>query len=87
MTTARIVVLAIAVGAIGGDVACAACGAISGRPSSAQPAAHPISRTGHDSDPLRLALNAITNPDILHSGARDDRPFRRGDNINVTTQK
>lgn len=58
MNTAGIVVLTIAVGAIGA----AACAA-------------------------RRTPNRFTAPNIIRTSARDGRAFRRGDNIQVATQK
>ncbi len=87
MNTARIVVLTVAVGAVSGATACAARGVVSSGPSSGEPAPHLLGSASRTSDPLAPALNALTDSDILQSSARGDRSFRRGDNINVTTQK
>jgi hypothetical protein len=84
MNTARIVVLTIAVGAIGA-AACSARGAGSNSPS-AEPAVRPLGARSPNSGPLSRELNRFTAPDIIQI-ARDDRAFRRGDDIQVATQK
>jgi hypothetical protein len=87
MNTARNVVLTVAIGAVSGAATCSVCGSVGLELSSARPAAHLLGSENRNSDPISLALNDITAPDILQSNARDDRAFRRGDNTNVATQK
>jgi hypothetical protein len=84
MNTARIVVLTIAVGAIGA-AACSARGADSNRPST-EPVVRPLDPRSPNRGPLSWELNRFTAPDIIQA-ARDDRAFRRGDDIQVAAQK
>jgi hypothetical protein len=86
MNTARIVVLTFSVGAVG-VAACPAGGADSSGISAAEPAAHLPGRARRNSDPLLLALNRITDLNMIQSSAHDHQAYRRGDSINVTTQK
>lgn len=84
MNTARIVVLTIAVGAIGA-AACSARGADSS--PSAEPAVRPLDARSPNSGQLSRQLNRFTASNIIQRSARDDRAFRRGDDIKVATQK
>ena len=86
MNTARIVVLTIAVGA-GGIAACPASGADSRWPSPAEADLHLQGRARANSGPLSLALNRITDLNIIQGRACDDRAYRRGGSLNVTTLK
>ncbi|HUN97604.1 MAG TPA: hypothetical protein VMU69_15410 [Bradyrhizobium sp.] len=86
MNTARIVVLTIAVGAIGA-AACSARGADSNNPLPAEPAARLLDGPRPDSGPLSPAPSRFTVPDIIQSSAREGRSFRRGGDIKVATQK
>jgi len=86
MNTARIVVLTIAVGAIGA-AACPARGADGNSPSSTEPSARPLDGSRPNSGPLSWTLNRFAAPNIIRTGARGGRAFRRGDDIRVATQK
>jgi hypothetical protein len=81
MNSAGIMVLTIAVGAIGAE-ACSARGADGNGLSSAEATARLLDRRPPNSRPL----NRFTAPDIIRTSARDGRTFRRGDNIRVATQ-
>jgi hypothetical protein len=70
MNTARVVVPTIAVDAIGAT----AC-------PSAAPAARLLDGARRNSGLLSPALNRITAPNVIQSGARGDRAFQRDDSI------
>jgi hypothetical protein len=81
MNTARIVVLAIAAGAIGAT-ACPARGADSnGRPAARLPDGPRANDSLPSPEPRRFI-----SPDIIQSSAHDGRTFRRGQDIQVATQ-
>jgi hypothetical protein len=84
MNTARIVALTIAAGALGA-AASTVCGAVSLAPSSAEAAALLAGSAHRNSGPP--ALSGSTAPVTIQSSARDNRAFRRGDDINVAMQK
>ena len=86
MNTAGTVVLTIAVGAIGA-AACAARGARGNDPLPAGATARLLDGPRPNSGPLSRALNRFTAANIIRTSARDGRAFRRGDNIQVATQK
>jgi hypothetical protein len=83
MNTAGIVVLTSAIGA----AACSARGAEGNAPLSADPTACLLDSPRPDSGPLLWTLNRFAAPDIIRTDARDGRAFRRGDHIQVATQK